>query len=1759
MKFSEFNVAVNTSQIDFIVGYKGLQNFRISPSDLVGTFSSLNYITDSGSGTIDLGTQAFSILGTANEIETSGALQTLTIGFPASGVTLPDGSVATTQTIGDNSDKVATTAYVDASITAEDLDFSGDTGTGSVDLDSQILNIIGTTNEIETAASGQTLTIGLPDDVSITGELTVLGIGQSSFAGQLTIPLTPVATTDAASKGYVDSKITAEDLDFAGDTGTGAVDLDSQIFTVAGTINEIETSASGQTLTIGLPDDVTIAGELTVSGTGQNSFGGQVTIPATPIAGTDAASKSYVDAKITAEDLDFTGDSGSGSVDLDSQSFSVTGGAVITTTASGQNLDIVHDNISRTDSSSSDAPSFGGTFTAVDSVSSSSQGHITAINVKTVTLPTPTYPTVNNNTITIDAGSNLNGGGDFTLNQSFDETITVNLDTTITGLTSVTSTTFAGQLNGSISSATTATTQAPNDNSTKVATTAYVDTSAGNYLPLAGGTMSGSIAMGGNNISGGGTATFTTFVGALQGNADTASALAASGNITLTGDTTSTGGPYTYTSGGNVAIATTIADTTVTGKVLTGVNLGTSQTIAATDTILEAFGYLQAQITQLPQGLVYQGTWNASTNTPTLTSGSGTTGHFYIVSVAGNTNLDGITDWQVGDWAIFVEAGGTDTWQKIDNTSAITGTGATNKLAKWTGPTTLSTGLVEDDGTTVTIGNSGDLDVTGSADITGDLAWSTSLTDTTNTITITKFVDEADGITANDNDTSIPTSAAVKDYVDTQIGTVDTLAEVLSNGNTTGGTDISVSSGDDITFAANSKTIFNSALQIYNTGTQSVIYANTNNLLIESTTYATVQALSDIYLKPNGGNNGITITGGGAVTLYHNNAQKLATTSTGLTVTGRISNLTDPTLAQDAATKNYVDTQLGGQDTLAEILANGNTTGGTDIAVSSGDDITFADDSKVIFGASSDLQIYHNTFDGANEGLISNSTNNLKLVNTADNSNIILQTDDGSGSITNYLIANGFSGAVELYHYGSKKFETTSTGGKVTGDLYVTGAFLDSNNSSGTADQVLVSTGTGTDWQDLSDISGVDGSGTANTVAMWSDTDTITDAPITISGNNATFAGSIVTQDDSSIFGGSGTVPLYLRSTGTVSYAQFQTSSTGNNGTNDGLSVGVNGTTAYVWQREDASLYLGTNNTLAVTIDNSQNVGIGTTSPSTGIEIGNGGLGLPATTGTDNSTSFMRLKKSTSGWGVDYGLNTQGTPAGWIQARDTTNFAINAAFLINPNGGNVGIGATDPVKTLDVRGQLAISNNASSYWYIDRNGDGYFQIIDDLDNPALTIDTSRNVGIGYASPSSFNQRVNAPHLVVGSGSNSAGVTIFSGTSNQGSINFADGTTTTDQYTGGIVYVHGSDNYMSFHTNGGTERMRIDSSGRVGIGANSPSAKLDVRNDDGVGNGLHVISDFSRAGGADAQLILGYFANGSAVTGPVIYAANSMPLLFSAGATERMRISSLGRVEIGTREFVGSATSTTRLYLEGNASGHNLGQFQMADFSAGFQFYLSSSTASQRQSHQFYNGRIDASPTQVGSIQINSTSTAFNTSSDYRLKENVVEMTGALDRVSQLKPSRFNFIGHEEIVDGFLAHEVQDIVPEAITGTKDEMRTEEYEETPAVYEEVIHEAQEAIEWTDKPTINNTKVEIQTWLDDNSIDWQSADTKQELLDRIPEYQQEAQEEWTESVLVSEAVMATREVPVYQGIDQSKLVPLLVGAIQELKAEIETLKSK
>jgi hypothetical protein len=121
------------------------------------------------------------------------------------------------------------------------------------------------------------------------------------------------------------------------------------------------------------------------------------------------------------------------------------------------------------------------------------------------------------------------------------------------------------------------------------------------------------------------------------------------------------------TASGPGSASVTLSTSAVTGKLLTGLNLAGGGTIAATDSILQAFGKVQNQISGMVGGVTFQGTWDASTNTPTLTSSVGTKGYYYIVSVAGSTNLNGITDWKIGDWAIF---NGT-TWDKVDNTDAV--------------------------------------------------------------------------------------------------------------------------------------------------------------------------------------------------------------------------------------------------------------------------------------------------------------------------------------------------------------------------------------------------------------------------------------------------------------------------------------------------------------------------------------------------------------------------------------------------------------------------------------------------------------------------------------------------------------------------------------------------------------------------------------------------------------------------------------------------------------------------------------------------------------------------------------------------------------------------------------------------------------------------------------------------------------------------------------------------------------------------------
>ena len=157
-------------------------------------------------------------------------------------------------------------------------------------------------------------------------------------------------------------------------------------------------------------------------------------------------------------------------------------------------------------------------------------------------------------------------------------------------------------------------------------------------------------------------------------------------NITDTGSLITLGSAVTAT--GTMTSPTFLGD--LNGTINT-VTTAVTKANATNDTTVATTAFVQNLIGTIPAGLVFQGTWNAATNTPTLTSGSGTTGHFYIVSTSGSTNLDGVTDWVTGDWAVFIEQGATDAWEKIDNSSVLDGAGTGQTVALWSGSGTSNT------------------------------------------------------------------------------------------------------------------------------------------------------------------------------------------------------------------------------------------------------------------------------------------------------------------------------------------------------------------------------------------------------------------------------------------------------------------------------------------------------------------------------------------------------------------------------------------------------------------------------------------------------------------------------------------------------------------------------------------------------------------------------------------------------------------------------------------------------------------------------------------------------------------------------------------------------------------------------------------------------------------------------------------------------------------------------------------------------------
>lgn len=160
-------------------------------------------------------------------------------------------------------------------------------------------------------------------------------------------------------------------------------------------------------------------------------------------------------------------------------------------------------------------------------------------------------------------------------------------------------------------------------------------------------------------VANGGTGA-STLTGYVKGNGT--SAMTATSTIPNT-DITGLGTMSTQNANNVTITGGSISNATVSGYIPT-----TEKAQPLGVATLDAGGKVPTSQIPMQGDLNYQGAWNANTNTPTLTSSTGTQGYYYVVSVAGTTNLNGITDWQIGDWAIF----NGSVWQKVDNTDAVT-------------------------------------------------------------------------------------------------------------------------------------------------------------------------------------------------------------------------------------------------------------------------------------------------------------------------------------------------------------------------------------------------------------------------------------------------------------------------------------------------------------------------------------------------------------------------------------------------------------------------------------------------------------------------------------------------------------------------------------------------------------------------------------------------------------------------------------------------------------------------------------------------------------------------------------------------------------------------------------------------------------------------------------------------------------------------------------------------------------------------------
>ena len=755
---------------------------RITAVSTAATSSTLTIGADSGSDdTVTVGTDTLNFVGTSNEIETTVSNNQIQIGLPndvtvgnnlsVTGSFLSDDITAATVTINGNL-TVTGTRTITNSTTVEVADPIFTVGDDSSDdnLDRGI-NFKYNSSGAKVGFFGFDDSAGvftfIPDATDTSsvmsgsaGAVKFGAIEGSSFSDGTISGITFVDEDNMASdsatkvptqqsvKAYVDAQITAQDLDFAGDSGGDlAIDLDSEKLTIAGGTG-LSTVGSGNSLTVNLDDTAVTAA----------AYGSSTAIPVITVDAQGRITAASTAAISTSWTL--TGDSGSQLVN-GGDTVDIAGGTGITTAASATDTLTVN-----LDDTAVTAGSYGSA-TAIPTFTVDAQGRLTAAGTAAIS---------SDLTVGADSGSddvvrvgtdtlNFAGTSNETTTTVSNNTITVGLASSVSGLTSVSATTL---------------------------TDGTLTATAGNVTGAVNVTASGTVQYG--SLSDG-SITIAGFVDEDNMASDSATLVPTQQSVKAYVDSVATAADLDFQGDSGGALSIDLDSETLDiagGTNITTAGSGNTLTVNLDSTLTGmTAGTFSGQVSAgtLTDGVASINSGAISGVTTIATSGDVTVGG--NLTVSGTQTSVNSTNTTITDTLITLQSGLTGANPNDIGHIYERGSDGNNGFFGWdqstdrfVAATTTADGSTAGDLTLAATDLEAAQFIGTSATISGAVSFG-SLTDSGESITVTKFVDEADGISNNDNDTTLPTSAAVVDYVANNGGDGLLLRAAVTSGATT--------------------------------------------------------------------------------------------------------------------------------------------------------------------------------------------------------------------------------------------------------------------------------------------------------------------------------------------------------------------------------------------------------------------------------------------------------------------------------------------------------------------------------------------------------------------------------------------------------------------------------------------------------------------------------------------------------------------------------------------------------------------------------------------------------------------------------------------------------------------------------------------------------------------------------------------------------------------------------------------------------------